>query len=456
MQNRICWPRRGQKEETVSKRIEWAFRKNINYKEGLIIGFPGTEPDPISVDAFERFLPRHPNNICTHTSGESEKGFVGTQTLEKESVFMVGDLLGSKSVDGYITPGGTESNIMGILLGRERLLSIPSAVGEKYCIVTSFFSHYSIRKSAWVLGLGRDDWRSCPDCTREFGKEMRHIFHSNEDGSGVHLVGTDEAGRISVNQLERIIRENYSKGIRRFIVVASEGNIITGAVDDTKSIGEMIVRSKEVIPEAGFHLHVDAAFGGFVVPFIRPEKKFSFYVPEVDSVGVDAHKMGETPYPSGIFLYRKDGRNLRSLLGVLMGYVPGETDGTLCGSRSGASAAACYALFKRRGRIGYKTRIDSCMENTQILRQELARVQDIELIPSDTNIVAFRLRGKRTRELDKKFIEATMLVCHHFPEDFRNPDDHVKMIYKATVMSHVTVKRIKEFVALLKKDLAKI
>lgn len=456
MKARVCWPQRGQKVKIISKKIEWALGENIDYRDELIIGFPGTEPDPISVEAFTRFLSRHPNNICTHTSGESEKGFAGTQTLEKESVLMVGDLLGSESVDGYITPGGTESNIVGMLLGRERLLSIPSAVGEKYCIITSFFSHYSIRKAAWVLGLGRDDWRTCPKCTREFGKEMKHVFQSNEDGSGVHLIGTDEAGRISVNQLERIVRENYVKGIRRFIIVASEGNIITGAVDNTKAIGEMIVRSKEVVPEAGFHLHVDAAFGGFVVPFICPEKRFSFYVPEVDSLGVDAHKMGETPYPSGMFLYRKDGRNLRNLLGVLMGYVPGETDGTLCGSRSGASAAACYALFKRRGHAGYKARIDSCMENAQILRQELAKIQDVEPIPGDTNIVAFRIRGARTRELSKKFILATMLVHHHFPENFRNPNDHVKMIYKATVMPHVTVEKIGKFVALLKKDLMKV
>lgn len=450
------WPLGGRPKEEILQTLCGALSENIDYAKDLVIGFPGTTPAQIGVEAFQMFLPKHPNNICTHTSGIGEVGFNGTQKLEREAIFMMADLLGAQSVDGYITPGGTESNIMGLLLGREYLASaIPT---DKRCVVlTSIFSHYSVRKAAWVLGIGHDYWQLCPFCSKMFGEEVHHIYEPCRFGSGVDLLGTDRAGRLLIEQLEERVAHHYYKGgIRRFIVVATEGNIITGGVDDVSQIGKTITEMRCQMFDARFYLHVDACFGGFVVPFLdNLQYPFSFHVPEVDSVAVDPHKMGEVPYPTGMFIYRRDARKFRELLGIKMGYVFGETDGTLCGSRPGAAAAACYAVFQERGYEGYKQVVARCMENVAYLARELGSISDIEVLPHDLNIVPFRLKGPASHELSEDFASQVKLVRHRFPEDFSNPNDHVRKIYKATVMSHVKKEVIDRFVDLLKKQLSR-
>jgi tyrosine decarboxylase/aspartate 1-decarboxylase len=448
------WPLKGQSEKEVFKDLRKALEENIDYcgEKDCIIGFPGTRVDPVAVKAVKMFIGFHPNNICTHTDNqESERGFQGTQRLEKDFIFSLGNLLGSNRVDGYITPGGTESNIMGLLLARETMASSSPEI-DKYSVVTSVFTHYSIRKAVWVLRMGRDCWKKCDKCSF-FRTPVKHFYEESSRGEGVALVGTDDAGRVLISKIEEKVREKYLKGVTRFIIVVSEGNIMTGAIDDSEAVGGLIKKLKQELENAKFYLHVDAAFGGFVVPFLYPDRKFSFFVPEVDSVGLDPHKMGMAPYPAGAFLYRKDSRNFRKYLGVQMGYVPGETDGTLCGSRSGASAAACYALMKVKGYEGYKKVINSCMRNTHYLRGRLGEIDEVELIHSDMNIVAFRLRGLGQKELSEELIDRVKLVSHTFPKDFSNPRDHVERLYKATVMPHVTPKKIDKFVRLLKQDL---
>ncbi|KKU22128.1 MAG: Pyridoxal phosphate-dependent amino acid decarboxylase [Candidatus Nomurabacteria bacterium GW2011_GWA1_46_11] len=453
------WPPKGLSKAEIFAALGGALDENIDYARSLVIGFPGTTPADISIEAFEMFLKSHPNNITTHTSGEGEKGFGGTQALERDAISMVADLLGAEAIDGYITPGGTESNIMGVLLGREYLAQRTGDQDSPCVILTSMFAHYSIRKAAWVLGLNRDEWGSCRFCSDRLDddkhEEIRHFYR----GHRVDLLGTDAVGRISVEQLKARAAFHYSRGVKKFIVVVSEGNIMTGAVDNTRQVGEAITQMRAEMEGAEFFLHVDACYGGFVVPFLGEfSSNFSFHVPEVDSVAIDAHKMGEVPYPGGMFIYREDERKLRSLLGVTMGYVPGETDGTLCGSRPGASAAACYATFMRRGFVGYQEIVHRCMETADYLAKRLGEMDRIEVLPHDLNIVAFRLADDRPEvvkspKFSGDFRERVKLVSHHYPADFSDPNGHVRMLYKATVMSHVTEERVDDFIVALQEEL---
>jgi glutamate/tyrosine decarboxylase-like PLP-dependent enzyme len=88
-----------------------------------------------------------------------------------------------------------------------------------------------------------------------------------------------------------------------------------------------------------FKLHVDGAFGGFYYPFSNDKSKLTFQNPNVSSVALDAHKMAQAPYGTGIFLVRKnliDHVNTKEA-----SYVEGQ-DFTLIGSRSGANAIATW------------------------------------------------------------------------------------------------------------------
>jgi len=128
------WSRLTRQE--VREDLKLAMEANIDYsnKDDIIIGFPGTKPHYIAERAYKMFVKSHPNNICTHTSSESEMGFLGTQRLEKEAIFMAAKMLGVQSpegkIEGYLAPGGTEANIMGIYLGRKWLQSLRPMGGD--------------------------------------------------------------------------------------------------------------------------------------------------------------------------------------------------------------------------------------------------------------------------------------------------------------------------------------
>ena len=54
-----------------------------------------------------------------------------------------------------------------------------------------------------------------------------------------------------------------------------------------------------------YKIHVDGAYGGFYFPFAVEENSMHFGNTEVSSVTLDAHKMAQAPYGTGIFLARK-------------------------------------------------------------------------------------------------------------------------------------------------------
>ena len=73
-----------------------------------------------------------------------------------------------------------------------------------------------------------------------------------------------------------------------------------GSVDDIDEI-TMFLNKKNIV----YKLHVDAAFGGFIYPFSNPKSSYTFKNPNITSFTIDAHKMLQTPYGTGIFLIRK-------------------------------------------------------------------------------------------------------------------------------------------------------
>ncbi len=448
------WPENGRNYFDIFQELFRYKRMNISYDKDFVIGFPGTTPLLGGVMAYFLFAKDHSNNIGTHTGKESERGFCGTQELERKVVYLLGQLFGSTDIHGYVSSGGTEGNIMGMLLGREYFNHLNSG---PVSIITSIFSHYSIRKAAWILNISRESWRKCDICSNVFGRDVNHLFDSHGMyGNSFDMIGCNDKGSISVDALERVILDRYSDGKRNFLIVLSYGNVMTGAVDNIDGIDKLLQRLQGNYQDANFYIHIDAAFGGFVVPFINnctlPTKLLDFKF--VYSISLDPHKMGLAPYPAGVFLYKKNinDLDLMGLLGVQMGYVPGGTDGTLIGSRPGASAAACYTVFSRLGINGYKGIVNKCMDLASFLKEKLQQIDGINVIDNDMNVVSFFFDNPRF-ELREEFVDEVKLVHHFFPIDFSNPDDHVRKLYKVTCMPHVNEHMITEFVEKLKLEL---
>lgn len=389
----------------------------LNYKTDFVFGFPGTTPHPISLEAYNIFAPFHANNIMTHTRGDSGRRFIETIEMEKEVVYMMAELLGAepKKIDGYISTGGTEANIMGLWIGRNKLQNNSHS---KIAVISSCLVHYSIRKGCDLLGIG----------------EL-----SNKNSSGLHLLGTDNKGKILLSQMNETMEECLKNGVNNFIIVGTAGTTLLGSVDSIAEINELIKSVEKSYPSANFFFHIDACFGGFVIPFLEDAQKIGFDCDKVDSIAIDPHKIGMAPFPAGIFLCRK---NLQKYIERKVGYLYSGCDDTLSGSRPGAIAAACWAIFKHLGYEGYAKIINNCMEVTTFLKNQIKSI-GFNVFDNEINILAVKSPPFIPDDLLAKYV----IVPDGIPSNLENVNSEIAKIYKFVLMPHVSKQQISLFIS---------
>jgi glutamate decarboxylase len=144
-------------------------------------------------------------------------------------------------------------------------------------------------------------------------------------------------------------------------------------------------------------VHVDAASGGFVVPFLHPDLKWDFRLPRVVSINVSGHKYGLT-YPGIGFVVWRSREHLPEDLVFRVNYLGGDMPTfTLNFSRPGNQVVGQYYNFLRLGREGYTQVMQTLSETARWLAGQLAASEHFELISDGSAIpvVAFRLTGDR-------------------------------------------------------------
>jgi glutamate decarboxylase len=179
-------------------------------------------------------------------------------------------------------------------------------------------------------------------------------------------------------------------------VAAVLGTTFTGQADDVAGIDEMLLRVRD---EKGFDIpmHVDAASGGFVWPFLYPDVKWDFRLETVRSINVSGHKFGLV-YPGIGWLIFRQPDDLPEDLVFYENYL-GELDATftLNFSTGGAMVLAQYYNFCRFGHEGYHQIIGAMAANAHYLGTELTSGGRFELIGDGSPqlpLVAFRLSGE--------------------------------------------------------------
>lgn len=153
------------------------------------------------------------------------------------------------------------------------------------------------------------------------------------------------------------------------------------------------------------------------------------------SITLDAHKMLQAPYGTGIFLTRK--KRIEKVNTKSATYIPG-SDNTVCGSRSGANAIAVWMILQAWGSEGGKDFCQSLIQNTDYLCAELRKL----------NVKFYR----------NEFMNVVGIAKKGFPKEVANeyrlqPDDHIESKQKwwrVVVMEHVSKKMIDTFLAKIK------
>jgi glutamate decarboxylase len=186
-------------------------------------------------------------------------------------------------------------------------------------------------------------------------------------------------------------------------VAAVLGTTFTGHSDDIVGIDKLLVDRKEKeghdVP-----LHIDAASGGFVWPFLYPDSEWDFRLEQVRSINVSGHKFGLV-YPGIGWLVFREKSDLAEDLVFYENYL-GKTDATftLNFSTGASMVLAQYYNFVRYGREGYTYVMKAMEENARALAGKLEASGDFELIGADKEqlpLVAFKLvAGKNYDEFD--------------------------------------------------------
>jgi glutamate decarboxylase len=179
-------------------------------------------------------------------------------------------------------------------------------------------------------------------------------------------------------------------------VVAILGTTYTGELEP---IAEICAALDKLAADGGVDVpvHVDAASGGFVVPFLHPDIIWDFRLPRVVSINVSGHKYGLT-YPGIGFVVWRSSEHLPEELVFRVNYLGGDMPTfTLNFSRPGNQVIGQYYNFLRLGRAGYGQVMHSLSETARWLGDQLRDSEHFELISDGSAIpvVSFRLTGKR-------------------------------------------------------------
>jgi tyrosine decarboxylase/aspartate 1-decarboxylase len=265
---------------------------------------------------------------------------LGTWGMEREAVAMMASLLGGDDrAGGFITTGGTESNLAAMRLARN---TGRQAEPE---IIAPVTMHFSFRLGAELMGIRL-----------------------------VEIDVDDETYLPRIEDVERAITP------RTVGLVCSAPGGSFGVLDPVEAFADLARRT-------GLYLHVDAAFGGFILPFMRdlghPIPPFDLGLDGVSSISTDGHKLGLLPIATGFFLV-KDAAMLES--------IPTERTliHTTSSTKPGSRAAAAWATLHHLGREGYVRSTAHVIGLADIIAEGVTAIPGMSLAaPRFISIVGF-------------------------------------------------------------------
>jgi len=376
----------GLSEREIFSYLENAKSEDTNYYR--VLSSMCTHPHKIAVEANRLFIEANLGDLGL---------FAGARRLEQEVVRMLGELLHAPSIDvssgnsckssvcGYLTTGGTESNIQAVRGMKNLVTAGKNGFKGTPNIVIPESAHFSFDKVADMMGI-----------------EVRRA-------------SLDSEFRVDLASVEKLINANTIG------LVGIAGNTEFGQIDPIDKLSDIALENE-------LFLHVDAAFGGFVIPFLDKPQPFDFKVPGVTSIAIDPHKMGLSTIPSGALLFRSP--SFLDSLKVSTPYLTTKAQFTLTGTRSGASAAATCAVMKYLGYEGYRKNVQYCMQLTSKMVSEARKAGFEPLIEPVMNVVALKVPNPDLvrEQLLKRFgwnvsITRTpralrlVLMPHNSPED---------------------------------------
>jgi glutamate/tyrosine decarboxylase-like PLP-dependent enzyme len=315
-------------------------------------------------------------DVCALMANTSMYTFkaAGAQVLvENEVLRRMTALAGFIDGEGTFTPGGSMANLLAMLLARNT--RFPEARDQglapgRAVAYTSAEAHYSIRKNAGILGLGR---------------------------ASVRFVATGPDGTMDPAALDANVERDLADGRVPFFVNATAGTTVRGAFDPLPAIGDVAARH-------GLWFHVDGALGAALL--LSPGRRALLAgVERADSLAWNPHKMMGVALQTSVLLLRKRGllaANLDETADYLFqahsdDFNPGHRS-LQCGRRN--DAFRLWAAWAHLGDEGWARRLDRQLDLARHAAERIASDPALELVEPPPSIdVCFSVRGADSRSI---------------------------------------------------------
>ncbi len=281
----------------------------------------------------------------------------------------------SDDADGVFTSGGSQSNMSAIIAERDLYCSrvlgwdvkkngLPP-VWNKLRLYTSEISHFSMEKSAHILGLGY---------------------------SAVRKVPVDSRFRLDISAFEKMLEEDTKEGLIPFLAVATIGTTDFGSIDD-------VAQMRRLCDRYNMFLHADAAYGSAVIMSNKYRSRLGD-LSLCDSITIDFHKMFLLPIScSAVLVKDKSELGCFELHADYLNREEDEEDGyiNLVGKSMQTTrrfdALKVFMAFQTRGRDGYDSLVTTLIDNASLFYSMIKDDSDfVVAVEPELSSVVFALR----------------------------------------------------------------
>jgi putative pyridoxal-dependent aspartate 1-decarboxylase len=334
--------------------------------------------------------------------------------FEKTEAFYKKNIQNHRVALGNVTSDGTLANLTALLVAREkafppdgdfpglRMAGVERAMHHygysRGVILVSQRGHYSITKSANLLGLGEEN---------------------------VITIPVDIDNRMDIHKLRRRVARLQADGAdgktKIISIIGIAGTTETGTVDNLGQIGQ-------VAREAGAHFHVDACWGGSAI-LVDEYRALFKGIETADSVTIDAHKLLYSPMAMGVVLFQ-DEKDLHYIRHTSRYVIRRNSVDTGRFTIEGSRPFAClkpWASLKIIGKEGYGLLFKQARRSTEDMKEILDSRGNFETLNNpELFILIYRFVPKRAREQLLAWAEKKALLKDK--EDVKDMDRKIRRI----------------------------
>lgn len=369
-------------EKKIFEELSNFQKKDYSFSSGHILGSMCSQPHSVAKKAYCQFL---------ETNIGDPGLFPGTKKIENKFLSFILKLLNApKTASGHIVSGGTEGNISAMWIARK--------YSGKNEIILPASAHFSFQKIASLMNM-----KLVP-------------------------IPLTKQHRMDITKINSRITNDTAA------IVGIAGTTDVGAIDPIPELSDFC--NQEHI-----FLHIDAAFGGFIIPFLDQlgydVPSIDFSLPGISTISLDAHKMGYAAIPLGTLVLRN--KTWLDEISVKSQCISTDTQAGILGTRSGAPVVAGYAVTQYLQYKGYKHRVQLIMDTSKYTIRQINEIGLSLVTKPELNVITVHV--DHLDEIVERLATYGWKV---------NKIDHLSS-FRIVIMPQITKSIIDEFIPVLQK-----